>query len=124
LFTVIGGKFKFQVILNILFWRFEDFKSTSHFLKKSHLYLFIKMPHCTSVQPKPGFSIKNGNQGPILVSILEFKLFFPNRNFFFSKKFQIEKKNHVFPLEDISSYELENKSKSDNFTLPGFTEIK
>ena len=36
----------------------------------------------SSVQPKPGFGIRNQNQGPISVS--EPKFFFRNRNFFFS----------------------------------------
>ena len=34
----------------------------------------------SSVQQKPGFSIGNQNQGPMLVSVMEKKLSFPFRN--------------------------------------------
>ena len=40
LFTVFGGKFKFQAqdsFSEYFFWRFGDLKNASHFLKKSHL---------------------------------------------------------------------------------------
>ena len=41
LFTVFGGKFKFQAqdsFSEYFFWRFGDLENESHFLKKSHLY--------------------------------------------------------------------------------------
>ena len=44
LFTVFGGKFKFQgqnSDLEYFFGRFGDLTNPSHFLKKSHLYYYI-----------------------------------------------------------------------------------
>ena len=50
----------------------------------SHLWSTVML---SSVRPKPGFGIRNRNQGPLSVSVSEPKLFFRNHFFFnFSKQ--------------------------------------
>jgi hypothetical protein len=63
-------------------------------LYKKILTIEIDLLRCfdistASVQPKPGFGSGNQNQGPILVSVSEPKLFFAKLKLFFSKIFQI-----------------------------------
>ena len=55
------------------------------------LFLLIR----SSVQPKPGFGIRNRNQGPISVSVSEPKLFFFETKIFFSEFFKF---CHVLPF--------------------------
>ena len=74
----------------------------------ANLYL-----HSTSVQLKPGFGIGNRNQGPILVSISEPKLFFPKPKLFFQKKVQKRfKLLSCFPPSWGDFYKLEKKSRN------------
>ena len=56
--------------------------------------IFYNLIIC-SVRPKPGFSIRNRNQAPILVWVSEPKLFFLKPKLIFPKKF---KKNKFFVM--------------------------
>ena len=67
-----------------------------------------------SVQPKPGFGIRNQNQDAILVFVSEPGFFFRNQNFFSIFFFQASIFFSFFPTYwgDTSLNKLENKSRS------------
>ena len=72
----------------------------------------------SSVRPKPGFRIRNRNQGPILVLVLE-RIFFPETETFasiFFVKLQIFLIFALF-LWNTNFYTLENKTRDSKMIL-------
>ena len=56
-----------------------------HYSTNSHVKISVAQLLFHSMRQKPGLGIGNRDQGPILVSVFEPKLFCRNRNFYFQK---------------------------------------